>query len=155
MVLAVSTATISDAAAMPEMNIIMSNCRTAQSILRRVEKADVSTRLNRGSDYDRLLKLMFTMNSRLAANRIAAPELSSITAQYEQTISQFRKNYDIYSGNLTYVSEISCATKPMEFYDSLEKTRASRLTLHDNVIELKRLSEDYRAALNETVGDII
>jgi len=139
--------------ARPEDSAISANCLAAQSILKRLEKADISTRINRGSDYDKLLNLMFAMNARLASNRIAAPELSEITAQFSEAIDKFRSHYDGYNDDLDRVTDIKCNEKPGEFYDFLEKTRISRKKLHEDVGKLKELFSEYKNKLNALVED--
>ncbi|MDR0957544.1 MAG: hypothetical protein LBM09_03160 [Candidatus Nomurabacteria bacterium] len=155
-ILTVSATAVSSVVAMPDMNIVTANCQATQSTLQRLAKVDVSARLNRGGDYDKLLKLMFAMNARLATNHIAAPKLSEITERYEKSIAEFRRDYDVYDEDLSYLSKIiSCSTKPSEFYSSLEKTRFSRAILHNDVVELDQLTDEYTTFLNETVENIL
>jgi len=130
-------------ARIPPREIIMMNCRETKSILTRLEKADISTRLNRGADYDKLLSLMFAMNARLASNKIAAPELADITAQFGSEVAEFRSNYDIYNDDLGKANDIDCYAKPIEFYERLENIRRSRAKLHENVKHLRQLADDY------------
>ena len=128
--------------------VIKANCSIAQSTLSRLEKIDVGTRLNRASDYDRLLKLMFTMNARLANNHIAAPELSVIAGQYADATALFRRNYDVYSDRLSQVIAFNCQNEPLRFYSILGEVRAARAVLHDNVLLLSQLADDYLAVFD-------
>ena len=129
--------------AIPDTYIIRANCRSIQSILNQFSKVDIGTRLNRGADYDRLLSLMFAMNARLSSNRIAAPELHSITAEFSEKVAEFRTNYDQYDRDLNRAINIRCRENPEEFYNLLEIARNSRAILHNNVIELEKLADDY------------
>ena len=141
--------------AMPEDHVISANCVVAQSILKRLEKADISTRINRGSDYDKLLNLMFAMNARLASNKIAAPELNEITAQFGAAVAKFRSHYDAYNDYLGEATTIKCDEKPGDFYYLLEKTRESRKKLNGDVGWLKELSTGYKRELKSLAEGIL
>lgn len=139
--------------ATPDTGTIAANCRSVQSILSQLSKVDVGTRLNRAADYDRLLSLMFNMNARLSSNRIAAPELHSITAEFEEKVAEFRQNYDRYDNALKDSINIRCVENPREFYNLLERARRARKILHGNVIELERLADYYMSTLLDMIDE--
>lgn len=122
--------------AMPDEDIIRNNCTTAQSTLSRIEKADAVARINRGHDYSEALGLMFAMNARLAANQIAAPELTTITAEFSSRFNDFRSHYDVYDDAMSNAITIKCDAQPIEFYTQLERTRTARAVVKTDVDSL-------------------
>jgi hypothetical protein len=131
------------ALAMPDVTTVAANCVIAQSILNQIEKTDTGLRINRGHDYNELLDLMFAMNARLAANKIAAPVLTDIASQFKQNLAIFRADYDHYSDALSDVVNIKCVNKPMDFYSKLETTRHARSLLRQDVAMLSQNIDDF------------
>jgi hypothetical protein len=136
------------ALAMPDITTIMANCGIAQSVLNQIEKADTGSRINRGHDYNELLDLMFAMNARLAANKIAAPTLTDLASQFKQNLATFRADYDNYSGALSNVISVQCTNKPLDFYSKLETTRTTRALLKQDVAMLSQNINDFYNQFN-------
>jgi len=130
--------------AAPDQATITANCRAAQSVMGQVEKTDAVLRINRGRAYNDLLDLLFAMNARLASNKIAAPKLSEITADFEQKLATFRADYDKYDDSLTNAGQMNCAGRPAAFYESLTAAREKRAVLAADVANLKQLAGDYQ-----------
>jgi len=137
--------------AMPETEVIMANCRAAQSILSQIEKADAVLRINRGRSYNNMLNLLFAMNARLSSNRINAPRLAEITSNFENRLNTFRDNYGRYDDILADAININCVANPDEFYNKLDTTRANRAELAGDVTALNQLINDYRTEFNNVV----
>ena len=121
---------------MPGEDLIRSSCISAQSTLSRIEKADAVARINRGHDYSEVLALMFAMNARLAANQIAAPDLTTITAEFSSKFNDFRNHYDVYDDTMSSAVTAKCDTRPIEFYTQLERTRTARAVVRADVDSL-------------------
>jgi cytochrome c peroxidase len=134
--------------AMPDVTAIVANCGIAQSVLNQIEKADTGSRINRGHDYNELLDLMFAMNARLSANKIAAPALTNLASQFEQNLATFRTNYDNYSDALSNVIGVKCASKPLDFYSKLETARTARALLKQNVATLSQNIDNFYNQFN-------
>lgn len=147
-----NTLSIQKVVGMPEVGVIVSNCRSAQAILSQVEKADVGSRINRGHDYNEILGLMFAMNARLASNKIAAPELNSITADFEKELNVFRGHYNSYDDDLSQTIDFDCIGNPEGFYSKLEEARASRVQLNNGVNSLNQKIESYYESFNNLIG---
>ena len=141
------------ALAMPDENFIRNNCLVAQSTLSQIEKADAVVRINRGYDYNEILGLMFAMNARLAANRITAPELTTITDNFSREFDSFRNHYDTYDDVVSTAINIKCTDRPADFYNQLEKARAARATLRIDADNLNTNIRDYYSRFDSLVKE--
>lgn len=130
---------------------ISQTCINAQSNLQRISSGDTTTRINRGRNYDQILKLFYLMNTRVASNNIAEPKLAEITKSFESELANFRENYNIYNTQLKNTTEYKCSANPQEFYNHLENTREKRLILNDDTVKLNNLIEDYKVVVRELV----
>ncbi|MCL2451757.1 hypothetical protein FWD20_02695 [Candidatus Saccharibacteria bacterium] len=139
--------------AMPSINTIVANCGIAQSVLNQIEKADTESRVKRGYDYDELLNLMFAMNARLSANKIAAPTLTDLTSQFEQSLATFRANHYKYSDALLKAVNTRCTNRPLDFYDALENARTIRALLRQDVITLEQNINDFFNEFNVIIEE--
>ena len=128
---------------MPTTDVIVANCKIAQKSMSQLEKADIGTRINRGYNYDRILDLMFSLNTRLASNRIAAPKLNEVTADVESQIATFRNDYADYDDALSQAISTNCAESPEEFYAQLVNARSLRGKLHQSVEKLDSSINSY------------
>lgn len=130
---------------------VKANCVAAQSAIQRIGRSDMTSRINRGRDYDTILKMFYAMNARAAANGITEPKLSNITKQFENELSAMRSSWNNYSGKYKETSTaINCEQQPQIFYDSLEATRQTRKDLSNSVKKLNKLIDDYK----NTVGNL-
>lgn len=134
-----------------EKTSVSQNCVNAQSNLQRLGSSDTTTRINRGRDYDQVLKLFYLMNTRVASNNITEPKLAEITKSFENELSLFRDNYNSYNEQLRNTVDFGCTAEPQGFYDSLDSTRGRRVNLNTNVVKLNSLIEDYQQAIKELV----
>lgn len=130
---------------------VSQTCVNAQSNLQRLGSSDTTTRINRGRDYDQVLKLFYLMNTRVASNDIAEPKLAEITKSFEEELTRFRENYNSYNEKLRGTIDFGCVTDPQGFYNSLDETRAKRADLNSNVVTLDSLIENYQTAIKELV----
>lgn len=129
---------------------IRANCVTAQSTLNRVHASDALLRVNRGQLYELIsTKLMATLNSRIALNRLDGSKLSQIAALYEQNLDTFRTTYQAYEEQLSSTLKIDCTKQPVTFYDSVNNTRTKRMAVHASITELNKQITDYSTVFNE------
>lgn len=132
-----------------QIETIRQNCVAAQSNMQRLELNEAVTRRNRGVTYESTIKLMAALNSRIAANKLTAPELSTITAEVEQKRSQFTDNYIDYNNSYNVTMRLpKCREQPVTFYDYLTRTRELRIELATNIDDIDRLLDSYQLALN-------
>jgi len=147
-----STFATSQALAMPDTQVIIANCRNAQSIMNQLEKADAVLRINRGRSYDDTLNLLFAMNARLSSNHINAPHLAEITSNFETTLNAFRDDYGRYDDSLANAISVDCVADPVGFYNELDAARVNRAKLATDVATLNQLIDDYRTTFNTVIG---
>lgn len=130
------------------IEIIKTNCQSAQVTLKQIQLSDVATRISRGRDYQQLTKLMATFNSRLALNKIDAGSLTTLTANLETQFNDFQQTYINYSDQLTGLINLNCQAKPTDFYNQLETARSSRISLSKQVAGMEKLLDDYQKGVN-------
>lgn len=124
---------------------IRENCSAANRTLSRLHASDALLRVNRGQLYDLIsTKLMARMNSRLAINRLDASRLVSSTASFDRTLSEFRSRYQQYEERLSATLRIDCRKQPLEFYNSVTRTRELRQSVHESVQKLGQFLDEYR-----------
>ena len=128
---------------------VSQTCVNAQSNLQRVNSSDTTTRINRGRNYDQILKLFYLMNTRAASNNIAEPKLAETTNRFEAELANFRENYNLYNAQLKSTVDFGCSSAPQEFYNQLDRTREKRIVLNENVTRLNSLIEEYKAIIRE------
>lgn len=134
---------------MTEVHIerIRARCIEAQSTLTQLHASDALLRVNRGQLYESIsTKLMAPLNSRVAANKLDASTLTSVTATYEQQLNDFRSNYKLYEEAMAKTLRINCKNQPVAFYDSVADTRGKRQQVYESNQALQKTVQEYRAA---------
>lgn len=131
-----------------ELDAIRTNCVDAQITLQRVQDSDKLTRINRGYRYEALLKLMTSFNSRVAENKIDAPDLISIASEYQKNWDSFRAEYSDYDDALTALTELDCRAEPTTFHDQLVALREKRVNLANRVKEFDGLLDRYQTGVD-------
>lgn len=133
-----------------QIEVIRQNCVAAQSSMQRLELNEAVTRRNRGVSYESTLKLMATLNSRIAFNKLNAPTLTSLTAEINKKRTEFAENYISYNNSFTITMKLpNCQEQPVTFYDYLTQTRQLRAKLSTGIDDIDRLLDSYQTALNE------
>jgi hypothetical protein len=136
-----------------QLEIIKTNCLTAQSDIQRISRNDVTARVNRGRDYDQVLKLFYAMNTRVAVNNKTVPKLAEITKSFEDALNDFRLKYNDYNDTVkaTLGFGEGCVDRPGDFYSSLDKARGQRQSIYELTRHLDQLLGDYTAAVEESL----
>ena len=143
------------AGAVPSDNVIRANCQSIQSVLSQIEKTDAALRINRGRIYNEVLDLFYAMNSRLASNKISAPELVSITSDFDSQLADFRNDYNDYDDDLNELIVSECQDDPGDFYSQLISVRDERAKLNDEIASLDQLVDDYWTEFNDNVRSVV
>lgn len=143
------------AGAVPSDNVIRANCQSIQSVLSQIEKTDAALRINRGRIYNEVLDLFYAMNSRLASNKISAPELVSITSDFDSQLADFRNDYNDYDDDLNELIVAECQDDPGDFYSQLISVRDERAKLNDEIASLDQLVDDYWTEFNDNVRSVV
>jgi hypothetical protein len=132
---------------------IAERCSDAQLTLQRISSSDTTTRINRGRDYDQILKLFYAMNTRVASNNITEPRLTELTKALEDTLNGFRSNYNRYNDILKSTYEVDCKNQVGVFYDNLVKTRENRALINADVAKLDNLINEYQLVAGGLTGE--
>jgi hypothetical protein len=124
---------------------IKDNCVEAQSTLNQLHASDAGLRVNRGQQYEFMsTKLMMPFNNRVALNQLDSGALPAITTKYNEELTKFRQTYQTYEETLTSTLRINCKNQPVAFYDSLSLARQKRAKVHESVVRLHQLIQEYK-----------
>lgn len=128
---------------------IKAGCSDALRGILRVQKTEAATRVNRGREYEALLKLVATFNSRIVLNKLDAPTLTRTTAQLQGKFSSFQQHYIDYARKIDATLEINCKEAPVTFYDSLTAARDARAVVASDIRDMDGLLDQYQKGLDE------
>jgi hypothetical protein len=129
---------------------VKENCVSIKSSLSQLHASDALLRVNRGQVYESMgTKLMDTFNDRLASNRLDTKAMNTVTTNYRSALTTFRTDYIAYEQKLSETIRIDCATQPNTFHAALEQARTLRAKVHEDVLRLHRLIDDYRNSVSD------
>lgn len=131
-----------------QIDIIRTNCVNAQVNIQLIQENDRIARINRGYLYDSTLKLMTSLNSRIALNNLNAPDMISITSNFQKKLDEFRSNYNNYDDTMKELVTIDCRNRPVQYSDLLESARQNRAVLERRVVEFEEQLDSYQDNLN-------
>lgn len=138
-----------DAMTPQEYTVIERNCRSSQSIIQRIEYVDPVARVNRGTVYNNLSKLMTALTSRAAFNAYSIPGLSTESQAIQDQRSQFAKDYTTYEITLRELINYDCTNGPQGFYRKLIDVRAKRAVVAFRVREIERRLDLFSTAVTQ------
>jgi len=129
---------------------VKENCVSIKNSLGQLHASDALLRVNRGQVYESMAaKLMDTFNDRLAGNRLDNKAMTTVTGNYRSALTTFRTDYIAYEQKLSEAIRIDCATQPNTFHAALEQARTLRTKVHDDVVRLHRIIDDYRSSVSD------
>lgn len=132
-----------------EYTVVERNCKSAQQTLQRIQYVDPVARVNRGTAYNNVSKLMASMTSRAAFNAYSLPQLSVETEAIQDLRTQFAKDYTEYEIALRELINYNCANNPQEFYARLVDVRAKRSIVTLRVKEIDRRLDVFSANITQ------
>lgn len=133
---------------------IRTSCVSAKNTLNQLHASDALLRVNRGQNYESMsTKLMSRFNNRVDSNRLDALALTSITQDYQTTLTEFRVNYKSYEVQLSATLKIDCSQEPVKFYDGVVAARVMRSQVHSDVVKLHQYINDYLVAFDVFQAD--
>lgn len=131
---------------------VQANCVSIKNSLNQLHASDALLRVNRGQVYESMAsKLMDTFNNRLATNSLDNKAMTTVTSNYRSALNTFRTDYIAYEQKLSAAIRIDCAAQPNSFHTAVLEARKLRQTVHEDVLKLHRLIDDYRSS----VGDFL
>lgn len=128
---------------------IKAGCTDALQGLLRVQKTEAATRVNRGREYESILKLVAAFNSRVVFNKLDAPLLTSTAVKLQTDFNDFQIHYIAYADKVDATLEINCKQAPVTFYDSLTNARDARVKVAKDVADIEVLLNEYQRGLDE------
>ncbi len=134
------------------LQLIKGRCADLKTRLTSVQKTEAADRIKRGRSYDQdLLPYISAFNSRIATNKVDAPELIRIAADLQDVVgrAQFGSQYSIYTDDLTGAIHSDCQNTPDTMNDWLDKARIDRATLAQSVKQADTLITEYIAELEK------
>jgi hypothetical protein len=132
-----------------EFTVVERNCKSAQQILQRIQYVDPVARVNRGTAYNNISKLMSSMTSRAAFNTYSLPPLSLETEAVQDLRAQFAKDYTEYEIALRELINYNCVDNPQEFYARLVDVRAKRSVVTLRVKEIDRRLDVFSSTVTQ------
>lgn len=123
---------------------IKDNCQAAERTLAQLRVSDTQLRVNRVQLYIWIsTKLMASMNGRLALNKLDAAKLVSITADHDRTKNMFVARFIQYDDKLYATIRMDCQAHPVEFYESVRRTRELRQEVHQAAQMMTQHIQEY------------
>lgn len=131
---------------------IKANCVAIKNSLNQLHASDALLRVNRGQVYESMAsKLMDNFNARLASNKLDNKAMTTVTNNYRTALTNFRADYIAYEQQLSAAIAVDCYEQPNTFHVAIDKARELRQKVHEDVLRLHRLIDDYRTS----VGDFL
>lgn len=129
-------------------------CADALQGILQVQRTEAATRVNRGREYETLLRLVAAFNSRIVLNKLDAPTLTSSASRIQQKFSAFQQDYLDYADKVDATLKINCKVAPVTFYDNLTSAREARGRVAADVVEIDRLLGEYQQGLDALKVDL-
>lgn len=138
----------------PSLNIlpeqISGSCLTTKNSLNQLHSSDALLRVNRGQIYESMhTKLMEKFDQRLASNNINNDQFKTISQNYSSALNSFRLNYIAYEEQFARTLNIDCNKQPKQYYNAVIKTRDLRSGVHNDVVKLNELIDQYLLILDQ------
>ena len=130
-------------------------CTNALRGILQVQKSEAATRVNRGREYESLLRLTAAFNSRIVLNKLDAPALTSASARMQTNFSEFQEHYLDYADKIDATLDINCKEAPVTFYDSLTRAREARALVATDVREMTALLDEYQKGFDELKAQLV
>ncbi len=135
---------------------ISTNCSSIKETLKRAQNSDRNTRLSLGRIYQNVLTNFITpLNVRLVKNNLFDSSLADNQSSFSKNRETFNHDYVTYSKDLETLIATDCKTNPVDFYSQLEKTRASRKAVSNDIATLNNIllkHSELVVNLKNTVG---
>ena len=138
-----------DALSDEDKQLISAKCSEVQRNMQRLQRTDTVSRINRGSTYSILIRLMSSMSSRAAINTFNVPALTSSTNAVQEMRGQFAEAYTTYEIALQNLIDMPCDNKPDEFYRALVDVRQKRAIINTHIREIDIQLQAFSSGLGE------
>ena len=129
-------------------------CVDALQGMLQVQRTEAATRVNRGREYESLLRLVAAFNSRIVLNKLDAPAMTGAASRMQERFSQFQQHYLDYADKVDATLDVNCKEAPVTFYDSLTEAREARASVASDVVEMSKLLAEYQAGLDKLKDEL-
>lgn len=129
-------------------------CVDALQGMLQVQRTEAATRVNRGREYESLLRLVAAFNSRVVINKLDAPALTGAASRMQERFTLFQRHYLDYADKVDTTLDINCKEAPVTFYDSLTEAREARTRIALDIVEMDKLLIEYQAGLDKLKGEL-
>lgn len=119
-------------------------CTWLDGYIDTLRQSDLSSRLNRGRDYDNISKQTDAFAQRLRNNHIDTGIFDDLSRQFTDQVSQFRDSYAHYDDSLIALATVDCKNHPDEFIAKLEQARSKRSEIAARVSQIDGILQQYR-----------
>ena len=137
------------------IQIIKTNCLSAQSSIQQLQRTEAATRVNRGRAYESISKLLVALNSRVTVNKLNAPVLAAATTEMDKRFTTFKSDYSQYEDSMMATIKLSCRDQPVTFYDALNHTRELRAKVATDIKSLNETLDTYQDGVNELRASVM
>ena len=128
-----------------KLQAVQDQCQDIQKSIIDTQQSDKLARINRGHIYETTLQLLVNFNARVISNKVDAPELLTITGDYQTERKKFSELYTKYDDSITALVAMDCKPQPTEFYEKLTEIRTQRSQLNASVAAIDSLIEKYES----------
>ena len=126
---------------------VRTGCADALQALLQVQRVEAVTRVNRGYEYEGVLRLLAAFNSRAALNKLDVAPLVTATSHIQAKFSDFQKHYLLYADQVDDVLDVNCKQAPVTFYDKLTLAREARAQIATDIRDIEMLLDEYQAGV--------
>lgn len=122
---------------------IKERCDAIKSDLKTVQYADSRARVYLGRYYEIILSKYITpLNMRLVENNLSDNDLIANQDSFAKARNAFIIDFIEYQRTLEELVGTNCKTEPAKFYELLVKTRSKRKTVANDVVIIRRLTNE-------------
>ncbi len=123
---------------------IVANCTAIKDNLQKLQKDDSHARVYLGGRFEKInSKFVIPLNVRLVENSLSTPELVENQNQLTSSKATFVNDFVDYQRELETLVGQDCQVEPEKFYAQLQKVRAKRQTVADDVAKTRSLAGEH------------
>lgn len=134
----------------PYIATVEMDCMDVKVKLSKIHETDSLLRVNAGQGYRVVsTKLMSRLHAKIVEDRLDGSALVKKAAIFEDTLNDFRLDYQAYEVALSELLKMDCADQKQLFYTTLREVRTKRDTVYEDIQQLEQQIKEYREELRE------
>jgi hypothetical protein len=127
--------------------LIVKQCDQLHDSISALRKRDLVSRLNRGRDYDDVVKQLNAFEQRLKNSHYDSSQFEQTSLKAANQVDQFREAYNRSDDGLVALAQIDCKTKPGDFETKLQEVRVLRQEVTATIKRVDETLQQYREAV--------